>query len=190
MSGRLHTHTGEGWDGILMPSETILWQGRPDPSFQFGVAQAGAAAFGLLFAGFAAVWMLLASTAGGYFWTFGLIHFSVGVGLAFGAFLYPPWRRRHTWYTLTNRRAFIATDLPMAGRKLKSWPIHGDTEITYHDGAQATIHFANDFRQTKNGTRKIPIGFERITEGDEVHRLMCQVRDERRAAEAMEEAAQ
>lgn len=183
MSGRLHAHTGEGWDGVLMPGEEILWQGRPDAAFQFGAAQFATALFGLFFAGFATVWMLLASTGGGYFWTFGLIHFSVGIGLAIGAFVYAPWRRRHTWYTLTNRRAFIATDLPFAGRKLRSWPIDADTGISHDGGDPATVHFAQEFIQTKNGTRTVPIGFERISEGELVHRMMAGIRDRRRAAE-------
>ena len=190
MSGRSHPTTGKGWRGILMPGEEILWQGRPDPSFQFGIKQVGAAAFGMVFAGFALFWMIMASMAGGYFWTFGLIHFSVGVAMIFGAFLYAPWRRRHTWYTLTSRRAFIATDMPMAGRKLKSWPIDGDSPISYETGDLMTIRFAKDFKQTKNGTREIPIGFERIEDGDTVYRMITDIRDHRQLAEPQKEAAQ
>ena len=183
MSGRDHRTDREGWEGILMPGEEILWQGRPDPSLLFGPKQLGISAFGLVFAGFAAIWMLLASSAGGYFWTFGLIHFTVGLAMSFGAFFYAPWRRRHTWYTLTSQRAFIATDLPLFGRKLKSWPIDGDTAISYEPGPRATLHFAREFHQTKNGTRVVPVGFERIAEGDEVHRLMSGIRTRRLAAE-------
>lgn len=177
MKGSSHPTTGQGWDGILMPSEEILWQGRPDASFAIGVAQIGAALFGCLFAGFALFWMIKASMAGGYFWTFGLIHFSVGVAMILGALVYGPWRRRHTWYTLTNRRAFIATDLPFLGRKLKSWPIDGSAKLDYQPGDMATITFARDFRQTKNGTREVPIGFERIADGNTVYRLMTDIRD-------------
>lgn len=190
MSGRNHPTRGDGWDGVLLQGETILWQGRPDPAFHFGLPQAGIMLFGLVFAGFAAVWMLLASSGGGNFWMFGLLHFSVGIALAVGGVLYPPWRRRHTWYTLTNRRAFIATDLPFKGRTLKSWPIDGDAAITYVPGPKADIHFARDFRQTKNGTRVVPIGFERITDGDEVHRLISGIVARDLEAETQKEATQ
>lgn len=173
-----------------MPGEEILWQGRPDASMQLGLSQIGAAAFGLVFAGFALFWMIMASMAGGYFWTFGLIHFSVGVSMIFGAFLYPPWRRRHTWYTLTSRRAFIATDMPLSGRKLKSWPIDGDTPLSYVAGRRATVTFATEFKQSKNGTRKIPVGFERIEDGDRVYRLITGIRDRRAQTDIPKEAAQ
>lgn len=188
MSGRLHPTSGEGWDGILMDGEEILWQGRPDASFQFGAGQIGAALFGTAFAGFAAFWMLMASMAGGYFWTFGLIHFSVGIAMIFGAFFWSPWRRKHTWYTLTSRRAFIATDLPFSGRKLKSWSIDSDSRLDYQSGRKSTVTFARDFRQTKNGTSAVPIGFERIEDGAEVYRMMTEIRDRRHEAETQEEA--
>ncbi|WP_136636971.1 aspartate carbamoyltransferase catalytic subunit [Pseudooceanicola onchidii] len=181
MSGRNHAATGEGWDGVLAPGEEILWQGRPDAAFVIGVAQIGGALFGLFFAGFAAVWMMMASMAGGYFWSFGLIHFSVGISLAFGAFFWGPWRRRHTWYTLTDRRAFIATDMPLAGRRLRSWQIDGDSVLEFKADNLVTINFAKEYRQTKNGTRAVDIGFERLEDGHEVYRLMTNVRDRRLA---------
>lgn len=185
-SGRDHDTSGDGWDGILVPGERILWQGRPHPGVQIGPGQVFSAAFGALFAGFAAFWMLMASRAGGYFWTFGLIHFSVGIGLMIGSFTFAPWRRRHTWYTLTDRRAFVATDMPFRGRTLKSWVIDGDSVIEH--GPDDTVNFARDFRQTKNGTRIADVGFERIDDPDHVLRLMQQIRDRallaRPAAEA------
>ena len=174
-TGRNHATTGNGWDNILVPGERILWQGRPNPGIQIGLGQVLSAAFGALFAGFAAFWMLMASRAGGYFWTFGLIHFSVGVGLVIGSFTFAPWRRRHTWYTLTDRRAFIATDMPLRGRTLKSWTIDGDSVIEI--GMDDSVNFARDFHQTKNGTRIAHVGFERIAEPDHVFRLMQQIRD-------------
>lgn len=189
MSGRSHPTTGEGWDGILARGEEILWQGRPDARLRIGAKQIGAALFGCAFAGFAAVWMALASMAGGYFWTFGLIHFSVGIAIIFGAFFWTPWRRRHTWYTLTSRRAFIATDLPLAGRKLKSWPIDEDTPLEFSPGERATVNFAKEFRQTKNGTRTVPVGFEEIADGEEVFRLITGIRN-RRIADTQSEAAE
>jgi len=165
--------TGDGWDGILDPGEAIAWQGRPDASVRFGPAAAFGMLFGLAFAGFAAVWMALASSAGGYFWTFGLIHFSVGIALAFGSVLGPPWVRRHTWYTLTDRRAFIATDLPLRGRKLTAYEIGPETTLSLEeDGALSTVNFAHRWVQTKNGSRRHDIGFERIPDGRVVLGLM------------------
>ena len=138
--------------------------------------------FGLIFAGFALFWMMLASRAGGGFWMFGLIHFSVGLGLAVGPPFVSAWRRRHTWYTLTDRRAFIATDVPMQGRKLKSYPIDAGTTLDFTGGPRASIHFAHDYRRGKNGSYRVPIGFERIADGDKVYQLFREVQSRQGAA--------
>ena len=168
----------EGWDGILDDGEVILWQGRPGTKVVWKISHIMSFVFGLAFAGFALFWMTMAAQAGGYFWTFGLIHFSVGIGLAIGPPYWSAWRRRHTWYTLTDRRAFIATDLPLQGRKLQSYPIAKDTQLEYDRGEKATIHFAHEYRRTKNGSRRVPIGFERITDGEEVYRLIRKIQQE------------
>lgn len=164
-----------GWEGILDPGERILWQGRPVPGIVWRPQQLVALLFGLAFAGFALFWMLMAASAGGFFWMFGLIHFSVGLTVSFGPFFWPAYMRRHTWYTLTDRRAFIATDMPLLGRRLKSFPIERDTVLSYDAGTPATIHFAQVVRRTKNGTSRTDIGFVRVPDGPEVYALMRQI---------------
>jgi len=94
----------DGWKGILDETESILWQGRPDGALKFRLAHLFAFLFGLVFAGIAVFWMIMAAGAGGYFWMFGLVHFCVGVGVAIGPPFWGAWRRRNTWYTLTDRR--------------------------------------------------------------------------------------
>lgn len=170
-----------GWEGILDDGETVLWQGRPDGAVKFRIGHVFTFIFGLAFAGFALFWMIMASSAGGGFWMFGLIHFSVGIGLAIGPPFWSAWRRRHTWYTLTDRRAFIATDMPLRGRKLKSYPIRADTVLDYDGDDPATIHFAHEIRRSKNGSRRHDIGFERIDGGAEVYRMMRKVQQGRAA---------
>ncbi|MGR3322154.1 MAG: aspartate carbamoyltransferase catalytic subunit [Pseudooceanicola sp.] len=168
---------GDGWEGILDPGERILWQGRPDPAMSIGRGQWGLVAFGLFFSGFAAVWMALASLAGGYFWTFGLLHFTIGLCLVAGAIFGPTWRRRHTWYTLTDRRAFIATDMPLRGRTLKAWEIGaGNTLFRTGQDPLGSVIFAQDFRRTKNGTSRRDIGFERIPDADVVLGMIRQIK--------------
>ena len=170
----------QGWENILDADENVLWQGRPDRKIVWKLAHAFTFVFGLAFAGFALVWMALASQAEGGYWMFGMIHFSVGLGIAILPPFWGAWRRRHTWYTLTDRRAFIATDLPFRGRRLKSYPIDDDTAIEYDPGTPASIHFAHEYRRTKNGSRRVDIGFERIDDGDAVYRL---IRDAQRGKE-------
>lgn len=167
------------WAGLLDPGEEILWQGRPDARLALKGSTIFLVLFGLAFSGFALVWMVLAASAGGMFWAFGLIHFSVGLGLVVFAIWGDMVRRRRTWYTLTDRRAFIATDFPVVGRKLQSYPIGPDTVLDYTPDDLSTIHFAHIYKRTKNGSRRVEIGFERIPDGEIVYRMM---RDIQRSA--------
>lgn len=164
-----------GWEGILDEGEQILWQGRPDAAVVWKIGHAMTFVFGLFFAGFALFWMVMASQAGGGFWMFGLIHFGAGIAIAVGPPFYASWRRKHTWYTLTDRRAFIATDKPFAGRKLKSFPITEKTALEYESGQPASIYFAHEYRSGKNGSRRVPVGFERIEGGAEVYGMFREI---------------
>lgn len=161
------------WAGILDEGETILWQGRPNGDVVVSLTTVASSLFGLAFAGFALFWMIMAAQAGGFFWMFGLIHFSVGVLLAGGPLFWDAFRRRHTWYTLTDRRAFIATDLPLKGKRLESYPITADTPLSLEEDPRATVYFAAGLRRGSNGKKRhTKIGFERIDDGREVYRLM------------------
>lgn len=161
--------TTSGWEGILDQNERILWQGRPDGRVVLRLSKIFQMIFGLFFAGFALFWMFLAAQAGGIFWMFGLLHFFVGIGISFGAVFADAWRRRHTWYTLTDRRAFVATDKPLKGRILKDYPITADTRLSFVEGPPDSVHFTQ--RRTKNKGSE-PTGFDRIDDGKEVYRLM------------------
>lgn len=165
-----------GWEGILNKDEKILWQGRPEGGYYLKPGNIPTFGFGLVFAGFALFWMIMAAQGGGGFWMFGLIHFSIGIGMSFGAVFYSAYKRRNSWYTLTDSRAFIAVDTPIKGRSLKSYPINHDTVLEYNQGPLATIYFTEIIKRGNKGRRyTVQIGFERISEGDEVYRLMRRV---------------
>ena len=168
MSGRVPG----GWEGILQPGERILWQGRPDRAFALKPQHILSLIFGLVFAGFALVWMVMAARAGGLFWSFGLIHFAVGLGLAIGPPLAWMIRRRGTWYTLTDRRAFIATDLPVKGRSLADYPIMPDTPVISDDRMPGSVLFAREMRAGRKGPLPVPLGFERIADAVPVTALI------------------
>ena len=166
----------EGWENTLGEGEVILWQGRPTPGINFSPTQGFTTLFGLAFTGFALFWMTQAARAGGNLWTFGLIHFSVGLAVLLGPILLPAYMRKKTWYTLTTRKAYIA-DLPiLGGKRLRSYPITKDTPIEIKTGTYTTINFASTQRRGKNNrTYTVPIGFERLTDGDTVRGLIRQI---------------
>lgn len=163
------------WDNILDPGEEILWQGQPDTRVSWRFRDYGTLLFGLVFAGFALFWMIMASQAPGAFWMFGLIHFFVGLSVAVGPVFWSAWRRRHTWYTLTSARAFIATDLPLRGRKLKSWPITKNTPLSLDETSPGSAWFAEELRRGKNRTYSVDIGFERIENAAKIYQMLRNV---------------
>lgn len=167
-----------GWEGILDADEDIIWQGRPDGAMVWKVSNFATFLFGMAFSGFALFWMVMAASAGGGFWMFGLIHFFVGIGIGIGPIFWSTHRRRNTWYTLTNKRAIIATDIPMRGRKLKSYPITKTTVLGIDTSDPASITFATERRRRKNGSYEVKIGFERIENGKQVYTLLRDIQKE------------
>lgn len=163
----------DGWASWLDPDERILWQGRPHAGIRIGPQTLLLAAFGLAFAGFALVWMAMAP---GLMAAFGLIHLAAGLGVVAGAVLWGPFRRRHSVYSLSSRRAFIATDLPLQGRRLRSFPIGADAPIDFEPGPLSSIWFATETRRGSKGrSHEVKIGFERIPDGEAVLALIRQI---------------
>lgn len=166
----------DGWAGILDPGERILWQGRPDQRLHIELAKLPLVLFGIVFAGFAAVWMGLVAQAGGGFWMFGLIHFSVGLGIAASAIGWSTVKRRGTWYTLTDRRAFIATRLPLRGKRLDSYTITPDTPLSLHDGTPGSVMFGREERRGNKGrVYTVDIGFERIDDATRALEILREI---------------
>lgn len=163
------------WNDLLDDDEHVIWQGRPDAAFVLTPAMIGTGVFALFFAGFALFWMIGASLAGGFFWTFGLLHFGVGVGLLLAALAGPSFVRKRTFYTLTNRRAFVAKDLPLMGRTLKSYPITQDTQLEYRENDKPSVYFSTETRRTDDETVTKDIGFERIHDARDVLSLMRKI---------------
>lgn len=162
-----------GWEGILDEGERILWQSRPAQGFYMSLTKLPVALFGLFFAGFALFWMAMAAQAGGMFWAFGLIHFSVGIGLAVSAIAWGTLKRRGTWYTLTNKRAFIATDLPFKGKRLDSYTITPDTRLSLQSGNPGSVIFAREERRGNKGrVYSVDVGFERVDEAERAYEIL------------------
>ncbi|MBE2276950.1 MAG: hypothetical protein IAE87_11740 [Rhodobacteraceae bacterium] len=140
--------TSVGWEGLLGPGETILWQGRPAAGIDWRDLWDGRTPFGLVFAGFALFWIAMAYTMTGsqggvlsLFPLFGLPFLFVGLYLVFGRLLWDAHARARTHYTLTNRAAFVATEL-FGRRNLERYPLGPDMRLTLEDGIPGTVWFA------------------------------------------------
>lgn len=177
-----------GWEGLLDEGERILWQGRPSGRVRFLPRHIPQLLFGLFFAGFALFWMTMAAAMGGprsgepavfqLFPLFGLPFLAVGLYMAGGHIFWAAHKRRHTNYTLTTRRGFIATEV-MGRRTLESYPLESDPRLE-ESGAGDTVWFAQKrvATRTKHGTRSHdrPIGFELIEDGRKVYGLIRKAR--------------
>lgn len=187
-----------GWEGILAEGETVLWQGRPAPGVRLGDFVGFPLVFGLLFAGFAAVWIALARTAArgdvfDLFPLFGVPFLLIGLYLAFGLPFGRDYLRRRSWYTLTDRAAYIATEI-LGRRRLHAVPIDAMNILELEDDAPGTVLFRREIRTSRGIARGTgptvsrharagvqDTGFERIAEARAVFRLIA---DRRRALDA------
>ena len=103
----------------LQKDETILWSGQPDPSVLFTRYDVFLVPFSLLWGGFAFFWeaSVLSSWVRGadrgapsiFFVLWGIPFVLLGIYFIFGRFVYKYWRKKNTYYALTNRRALILT---------------------------------------------------------------------------------
>ncbi len=142
------TPASTGWEGLLAPGETILWQGRPVAGIDWRSLWDGRTPFGLIFAGFALFWITMARRMTGddggvlsLFPLFGLPFLLVGLYLAFGRLLWEAHARARTHYTLTDRAGFVATEL-FGRRNLERYPLGPDMRLTLEDGTPGTVWFA------------------------------------------------
>jgi hypothetical protein len=169
-----------GWEGILEDGEQILWQGAPDPGVVFALNQLPEILFGVFFAGFALFWTTMASLTGGIFGLFGLPFLVVGLTIIFKSNYLMAYLNRHTYYTLTSRRAIIATSYPHAKREMKSYPIDAKTELelTQQDDLGSIVFHRKIWRSRNSADHTKNIGFYRIQDARRVFSLMRQIQQE------------
>ena len=172
-----------GWEDILDADESILWQGAPDSKIRF-TGNLGQSLFGLFFGGFALFWMGAAAMLGRetgiigmVFPLFGLPFLLVGLYMVFGRFLWGAYVRRGTFYTLTNKRAYIATST-RGKRKLASYEIHREAPLELIQGPPDSVYFNQPSARSQKGAVPQKIGFEYIDDGRRVLSLLRQIQKE------------
>lgn len=107
----------------LTSGEHLLWTGRPDPGKIFSAQDIFQIPFSLLWGGFALFWNLMvwAGSAPIFFRLWGLPFLFMGIYMIVGRFIYKAWRKRGTYYAVTDKRLMI---LSMGLRyNLQAFPI-------------------------------------------------------------------
>lgn len=100
----------------LLAGESILWAGQPDPRVLFHKEDSFLIPFSLLWGGFAIFWEgavagLWANNVQSRPWAFGMIwgipFVLIGQYVIWGRFLYAAWKKKRTYYAVTNRRVLV-----------------------------------------------------------------------------------
>ncbi|MCK4712179.1 MAG: aspartate carbamoyltransferase catalytic subunit [Marinosulfonomonas sp.] len=169
------SETLEGWKDIFDAGEELLWQGRPDGAVVWQKKHNATALLGLVVTGFGVFWVASSWQISNDFWIFGLGFLLLGPALAIAPPYMNAMMRRSTWYSLSNRRAFIATERESVGRKLAAYRIRPDFELEYDGKTPGTIIFAIETRQPGNGAYRANIAFERISDAADVYAMMREI---------------
>jgi hypothetical protein len=127
--------------GQLGSGERLLWAGSPRPGVRLQAVDAILIPFSLAWGGFACFWEYEVITSGAplVMRLFGLPFVFIGLFLVVGRFFVDAWRRRSTFYGLTNQRALIAS-----GRQVRSLNLQtlGDVTLSERPDGSGTILFA------------------------------------------------
>ncbi|HFC04770.1 MAG TPA: hypothetical protein ENJ55_03605 [Rhizobiales bacterium] len=106
---------------------------------------------------------------------FGGMFVVIGLYLVIGRFFWDSFKRRHTYYTLTDKRAFVATNTWK--KSLRALPITTSSLVEYQPGKEATIILQRESRNTGEGVTTIEHGFEFINDGEKVYRLISEIQN-------------
>ena len=156
------------WKDLLDPDEHIIWQGAPAPGVQLEWKGFMDILGALLFIGFGIFWIIQNDDAPLFFRLVGLLPFAAGLYRLVGIHFRKAYQRRTTFYTLTSKRAFIAYK-KRGKRKLDSYPIGPESNLTIEEGAFSNIWFETqrtlETRDEAVEVVTVKIGFERLENG-------------------------
>lgn len=153
------------------------WQGAPVRGLQWELTSRTSLAF--VFLGAAGV-TLYGITQDPRLYSVGeaLLKFTAwGFILAVGYHAYSFWNRRRTFYSLTNRRAFIAT-WHFGVQTLKAYPLPDPTELRLVQTTPGHVMFATDWvlrrswLSSEPELQQVDVGFRNIADPRQVYELM------------------
>lgn len=178
----------------LLPGEAIQWSGSPNPNVIFHPDDSVLIP-GSLVGGAIAVWLVTGSTTSGIFsnhsgrpfnW-FGLIwgvpSILITQYVIWGRFFFARWRKRRTYYAITNRRVLIS-EPSLQGNKTTAIYFHKLTMIDKRvrpDGI-GSISFGGQvpFQMRGEDSPPRPPTFEDVEQADAVYRLAMRMQGQSR----------
>lgn len=186
----------------LVSGETVLWTGKPNTAVVFHKEDAFLVPFSLLWGGFAIFWEASVlglvgaqnSSAPSFFVLWGIPFVVIGQYLIWGRFFVSGWKKRRTYYALTNRRAIVVQDgwsRKMASAYLDSIPML--VKQSERSDGLGTLRFAPEEPLFSNRRSRSWGVWDSMNVGDtpvfrdienlqSVYRIACEQRDRLREA--------
>jgi len=166
--------------GILDPDERILWQGRPDRRWVLELSNLISASFVLALLGMFGHAISQAEHIGG-----SPIHFAIflvlGICVALWTLISDTWRRRRTWYTITNTRIIIASLDWRRARQLQNINIDPGFPMELKEADRDTLVVGRETHKDSEGDRVThDLALERIEHGREVLRILREIQDHKK----------
>jgi hypothetical protein len=180
----------------LASGESLIWAGRPIPGTIFHREDLYLIPFSFMWGGFAIFWEASVAGLWGHGsktatpWTFGMIwgipFVVIGQYLIWGRFLYTAWKKRRTYYAVTNRRVIVVQG--GSSRKLVSAYIDALPTLIRESGSGAagTLRFGQQqpLRSQQRGwiawdsmaLGTVPI-FTDVDNVDGLYRLIVELRE-------------
>ncbi len=167
----------DAWDDILLKDEDILWQGAPDDRFFIHKSRWQTVFTSIVFLLAGSFFLIMSA------WTGTETLLFLILPLAFILFpLYLLWRhvyrpnhvRKHTFYTLTNKRAILGIALPNKEPSLKFYDLSPYDRYEFEDGPTGSIIFDREKSsfQINDRYQYFANGFMRIKDPQNVWELV------------------
>jgi len=179
MSHSVEKSASNTWEDYLDTDEKLLWKGAPAKGLRLSGSGLVLSFFGFFFLAFALFWIGMAASMNGgsgmeaVFPLFGVPFVLIGLWLVAGHWFFDAYKRKHSRYALTNKRALIARTV--YGRRMERYPIERSNQIRLISGKLDTVYFAQKTYRSKNGTQVKNIGFRFIHDGQAVYDLLRKV---------------
>lgn len=128
----------------LRDDEQLLWYGAPDASVWFTAEDVFLIPFSILWCGFAIFWesSVIGGDAPFFFRLWGIPFVALGLYFVAGRFFYKSYRKRHTVYAITTRRAMVLGPRSFADLPLRDQPV---VIKRSRDARHASVTFADAY---------------------------------------------
>jgi hypothetical protein len=165
------------WDGILQPGETMEWQGAPVQSLRWELNTPQALSFVVFGASGVAFFGMIYSKRSESIGNVMLVWLAWLAILTVVYHAWSFWNRRRTFYSLTNKRAFIATR-HFGVLRLKAFQIAETSVLRLVDTDPGHVFIAREWVTVRNRTtgynerKQVDVGFMNIREPKKIFEML------------------